>query len=793
MDRYASAQAAMQQLAVDHASPGSLNEATTRIRVIDRILLDGLAWRTMDIDTELGGTDGYVDYALGSPIPQAIVEAKREGIHFTIPAGLESRRKIDLRTLMADPATKKAIEQVLTYCQARGVPIAVVTNGHQLIAFYASRQDGIRPLAGEALCFHSLHEMAEDFSVFWAMLSRHGMAQRNLLRHLAVGNRQPLPPAKLSSSITSYPGLRARGALDTNLQMLGNAFIRDIEGPQQASDEFYEFCYCNTGALSQYALVSKEVLRERYAATISTTGADLAPVRQKRGKLHPELGSSLTRAMQSSPLIILGDVGVGKTMFLQHLIRVEGRDLLEDTLAFYIDFGAKGTFEDFESFVYAEISRQLTEDYDVEITEVSFVRAVYNREINQFARGIYGALKASQPDIYALKEAEELERLVSSRDHVLRSLRHLNSRYALVAILDNIDQWPIEDQGRVFLIGQALAAQWPVTVFISLRPATFFNSRSTGTLSAYHLRVFTVAPPRVDEVILRRLEYARELASRQTHLPEALQFSIDDVGAYLDMLEASFGNSEQLRELVDNLSGGNTRRAISMLSRFVGSPYVNTERVLTEARNGRRYTVPAHEFLRAVVLGDYAQYDPTKSEIVNVFDISVEDGREHFLLPALLSYIRGRDEGRGAFVEVGVIYAEFGALGFSQEQIAYHLERAVRYSLLDSSMDGTAGPYRTNQLGAYTEARLPAFFSYIDAIIVDTPIVRSSTRREIRDARTFDERVSRAVMFVDYLDQEWTGAGMETVYAWDRISATLRSDIDDAVRRRDRARGMAGS
>jgi len=793
MDKYAGAQAAMRQLASEY-SPRTedLNEATTRLQVINRLLLDGLGWRTMDVEAEVAGADGYVDYALGKPIPLAIVEAKREGVTFRVPAGLDRRRKIDLPTLLLDGPTKAAIEQVLSYCQARGVPIAVVCNGHQLIAFYASRQDGVRPLTGEALCFHTLDEMVEDFETLWAMLSRDGMAQRNLLRHLAVGNRKPLPPAKLSASIHGYPGFRPRGPLETNLQILGNAFIRDIENPQQATDEFYEFCYCNTGALSQYALVSKEVLRDRYAATATATGIELAPVRQKRGKLHPELGSSLTQVMQSSPLIILGDVGVGKTMFLQHLLRVAGKDLLDQTLSFYVDFGTKGTLEDFETFVYDEVCRQLADDYGKDVTEAAFVRAVYNKEINQFVRSVFGSLKDAQPELYAVKEAEHLAQLVGRKDHVLRSLQHLRSQFALVVILDNIDQWPIDDQSRVFLIAQALASRWPVTVFVSLRPETFFSSRSTGTLSAYHLRVFTVAPPRVDDVILRRLAYARRLAGRQPSLPDALQFSIDDVGAYLDMLDASFRNSEQLRELVDNLSGGNVRRAISMLSRFVGSPYVKTERILAESRGGGQYTVPSHEFLRAVILGDYGYFDPTKSDIVNLFDLSVDDGREHFLLPALLTYIRGKDQGRGAFVEIEVVYATFAAFGFSQEQIAYHLSRAVQFGLLDSSMDGATGPYRTNQLGAYAAVRLPTFFSYLDAMIVDTPIVKTSVRALVRDARSFEDRINRAGTFVEYLDKEWSGAGLQGVYSWEPISTALRSDIEDAVTRSERARRLNG-
>lgn len=797
LDIYGTAKSAMQRLATEFPTPGdgTMNEATTRLRLINRVLTDALGWRPADITAEEHGPEGYVDYALGRPARDVIVEAKKEGITFKVPEGLSGRPLIDIGTLREDPGTRAAIDQATGYCQARGVPVAMITNGYQYIAFYASRQDGVAPLKGQALCFHSLEELEVRFEQAWAMLSREGVAQRNLQRLLAVGNGGTVPPPKLADSILGYPGFRPRSELETNLSMLGNAFIRDIANPLSVTDEFYRQCYCNTGALSQYALVSREVLLDRYAPTKIATGVEMKPVREKRGKLSPLLQGDIFSAMTSSPLIILGDVGVGKTMFLQHFIRIDGADALDGALVFYVDFGAKRTLtESLEEYVESEVSKRLEEHYRRDIYEASFVRAVYNKEVNQFGRGIYSHLKADDPAAFRLKEADHLHKLASSRQHLLRSLRHLHAQHNLVIVLDNIDQWAIEDQDRVFLIAQSLAAQWPVTVFVSLRPETFHRSKSTGALSAYHLRVFTVSPPRVADVIHRRIDYAKKVAANQAsqEVPAPLQITMGDLQSYLDMLDASFLASNELCDIVDNLSGGNVRNAVAMLARFVGSPYVSTERILDESRSGGRYTVPPHELLRASLYGDHAYYDPSRTEIVNVFDISTGEAREHFLLSALLRLCQQRGGASHGFVEAGDIYETLTSYGFSQEQVGFQLKRAVDRRLLDVGGADAGGPYRTNQSGAYAALRLPQHFTYVDAVIVDTPIADSRTRASMRDVRSFADRIDRVNEFIGYLDTAWSDlGGLGTVYDWLPVASALRADIADAVGRVDRSRRFA--
>lgn len=801
MDPYATALHNLETLKDAYSNPADRNEATTRIQLIDRLLLDCLGWTPEDLTLEEHYDGEYVDYAIGKRAKALIVEAKREGIHFTVPAGVAGRRHVEITTLLTALDTRKAINQVIGYCQKRGVPIAVLANGHQIIAFFASRQDSVPPLEGRALLFSSLQEMCDDFSTLWSLLSKEGIATRNLQRALLGRRPIALSPEKLSDRIQGYPGFRPRTQLETDLKIIGGLFIQDLEDEEEVEDQFLEKCYCSSGALSQYALVSKEILRARYASVKKEHPGQVESAYTKKG-VNPALTThAMSKALSRRPIIILGDVGVGKTIFLKHLIRIDAKDILQGSLVLYVDFGREPALaSNLEEFVAKRLTDQLRDTYDINIRERRFVRAAYNREINQFKQEVAGYLEDEDPAEFRRRELAMLEKHINDGPaHLRRSLEHIRgtSQRSPLVILDNIDQRPKEFQERVFLIGQSLAETWPGTVFISLRPTTFFESRSSGSLAAYQPRMFTIAPARTDQVILKRLLFARtkiDEASVENVFPHGLSIDSSDLSAYMDVLIRAFETNDELKELIDNLSGGNLRTALMFLYAFVGSGYVSTKRVLEVADRGGLYSVPMHEFLRAIIFGDHEHFQPNASAICNLFDVSENDGREHFLLASVLAHVQrlGESAGRDGFVPLDEIYDFTQGLGFSQEQTGKQLERALAKRLLESSSgESNSAPCRVTTNGSYTYRNLIQRFVYVDAMIVDTPIIDAGFRRQIQNVTTIFDRLDRACIFREYLDNEWkrfeAGAN-DLSFRWDVASEALRRDINDARYRAERAR-----
>ena len=230
--------------------------------------------------------------------------------------------------------------------------------------------------------------------------------------------------------------------------------------------EFLTACYADSGALSQYALISKSILQTRYSAEFqeSLAGPLLTPATQKGGK-SVITAEMLAQSATRRPLLLIGDVGVGKTMFVRHFINVQAADILKDAIILYLDLGVKPTLEaDLDEFLQQEISRQLYESYSIDINDRSFVHGVYNIELQSFDKSIYGSLRESNRPEYDLKQIALLESKINdTQEHLKRCLEHIHKgrKQQIVVFLDNVDQRTDDFQQKAFLIGQSMAELWP--------------------------------------------------------------------------------------------------------------------------------------------------------------------------------------------------------------------------------------------------------------------------------------------------------------------------------------------
>ena len=487
-------------------------------------------------------------------------------------------------------------------------------------------------------------------------------------------------------------------------------------------------------------------------------------------------------------------------MFLRHLFRIEASEILDKTIVFYVDFlKHSGLIDDVPSHIVAVITETLRESVGLELTEREFVRSVYNQEINAFKRGIYGALEEDDAAEFRRREIDMLATHVSNEyEHARRALHFLQGSRGLnfVIALDNVDQHLPLFQEQIFVAGQSLAETWAVAVFMSLRPDTFHTSRRSGALAAYQPRVFTVSPPRVDQVILKRLQFARKQLvdfGRLPGFPEGLTLDSNSLLVYIDVLLSAFETNEDLIGLVENLSSGNTRRALDFISTFVGSGYVQTARILEAHNKGGQYIIPLHEFIRAVLFGDHQYYDPITSPVPNLFDLSRADEKEHFLLPQLLATIeRLGERGSGGFAEMPAVYSDLQALGYLAEQVDYHVARADERQLIEVAERGANSKVvRITSAGGYLWKVLVVEFAYVDAMIVDTPILRPDVRPQIQDIHEIDDRIERADAFMGYLTGCWPYGSDDLPFswpyfvdAWPRTLAAVRRGAARAAARR---------
>ena len=175
-------------------------------------------------------------------------------------------------------------------------------------------------------------------------------------------------------------------------------------------------------------------------------------------------------------------------------------NVFANAITININLGSQATLtQNLKVFLVNEICRQLLDEHKVDINERNLVRGVYHSALINFGKSIYSDIKATNPILFREKEIEFLEKKLSNTgEHLQQVLQHLaNARKKQIVIfIDNADQRDEETQQQAFLISQEIAEHWrPITVYVSLRPETFYRSQKIGALSGYHPKAFTIAPP----------------------------------------------------------------------------------------------------------------------------------------------------------------------------------------------------------------------------------------------------------------------------------------------------------
>jgi GTPase SAR1 family protein len=799
----------LKRLVAEYSPLGELsNEAQTRFSFIDRLLQECLGWSNSDIRVEIYEDGERSDYECGNP-RSLIIEAKRSIDRLPLPPKSTrnpNRFRLDSLVSYSD-VTGAAIRQAQAYCQSRGVELAAVANGPQLVIFLASRNDGQSPLSGDAFVFDGYDDLVKSFAQIFDLLSRDGVLEARYRGLLQAKGVMALP-SKLATLCVDYYAYNYASDFQESLRNAASLVIEDLGRSADVEREFLEECYCESGPLSQYSLLGRNILSARYAALFKSdaTGSRVEAVNPRRGSAAQFSEKVVAEALARRPLTLIGDVGVGKTSFLKHLIKVSAKEAFKDAVAIYFDLGAAASLAASTKDAFLDqVERAIRDDLKVNKLDAQIVEAIYAQELAEFDGGIMSGLKVADAKLFAVKRLELISTLAAQRENHLRLvLEYVAKKRScqVVIVIDNADQRSPDVQTDAFVIAQELCAQWNAIVFIALRPQTFHGSKRSGAVSAYPSKVFVIPPPKLEEAIDKRLMFAQKIAEGRlpVHAITGISLHLESLAILIKVLRDSLAKSDGLREFLVNVSAGNIRLAVELVARFFGNPNVQSEKIVRIVGEGDSYLIPVHEFAKTALLGDYAHFQESSSVASNVFDVVYPDAKEHFLSLLILGYLSWdvvvSTDSEG-FVRKQAVMEEMQGSGYTQDQIAFHLVRLTRKKLVEAPERrtlegeeeleiGLPESFRITSLGAYILKRWAGEFSFIEAMAFDTPIfdadVRTDLAKSVNDNR-LHARYSRAVNFRDYLSGIWQPIGGRPYFEWEDVVATGADSFNRVARR----------
>jgi GTPase SAR1 family protein len=782
------------------------NEAQNRFQFVDRLLMECLGWEHPFVEVERrDDAGGKADYLLGKPV-KAALEAKREAVIFDLLPAAGSTTVRKLRPLIDGcKVLESAVLQVLSYCTLHGAQIAIVCNGPQLLIFQ-SHIPGVSPLEGETYVFNGFASYDQHFALLWKLLSPEGIAENRAYYQLAHA-RNPRIPAKAYTAIAEPMGYRYRNEFQENLRTLAELLLESVEEIPEFKDDFYRECYVPLEANNRHLLLSKSIISARYKRVGETGSAPAAfntSIEDGRVKVDKKIAE---RSIGSRPIVVIGDVGVGKTSFFENLFSQLSIEDKKQTLFIHLNLGERATLSDsVKSFILQSVPEILKRQYRVDIDTNAFINRVYKAEIEDFEKRPEGRLKKISPVEYERALIAFLVGKTAQRDvHLQASFEYLakHENKQILLVIDNADQRSFETQQEAFLIAQELASSRNMLVFVALRPSTFFQSKLTGALSGYQNRLLTISPPPADEVLRKRITFAVRVAEGKA-APTALdgiRLNIKSIVHFLNATLRSIRANAQIRTFLSNITGGNTRLVIELITSFCGSPNVDSRRIVRIEEDEGDYQVPLHEFTKHALLGEYSHYNQLSSLVAcNIYDISSPDPREHFLAALLIAYLASPlgNQNNDGFVPASGILTEMQRIGFNQDQTRLCIKRLAEKRLIetphahyrDIRVSEDALPdqfsFRATSIGLYHIRFWMGAFSFLDATSIDTPIFDEDVRTAVfRVASSFEikERYARATAFRSYLEKYWHNANFAMSYLdMPQIFAAQQESFDSVNR-----------
>lgn len=801
----------LKKLVAEYSPLGDLsNEAQTRFSFIDLFLRDCLGWDVIETKVEVTQSGERTDYECGSP-RSLIIEAKRSSDQFQFPPrGPKSGARVRLDSLCAfSKDVGDAVLQAQKYCQSRGVELAVVSNASQLIIFMATRNDGLSPLSGDALVFDGYEEIVKNFVTVFDAISRPGVTEQRY-KPILSGKQSAATPSKLSSLCIQYHDYSYSSDFQESLRNAASLVIEDLGRSDGVETEFLRECYCESGPISQYSMLGKSIVAARYAALFpsGTTGSKLEQVNPRNSRKGEFSEKVMAEALARRPLVLLGDVGVGKTSFLKHLMKVSASDVFKKVISIYFDLGSEGALvKETKDALLEQVEVTLREDLGVNKMDAKMLESIYKNELIEFDTGIMSQLREINEASFQEKRLTLIMDLASRREsHLKRVLAFVaKSRAAqMVFVIDNADQRSTSVQTDAFVIAQELSAHWSSVVFIALRPQTFHASKRSGAVSAYPSKVFVIPPPKLEDAIDKRLVFAKKMAEGRLPIQSigGVSLHLESLSILIDVLRNSMSRNKDIMEFIVNVSSGNIRIAVELVSRFFGNPNVQSERIVGKVMDGDGYVIPVHEFAKTALLGDYSHFQESASLASNVFDITTADANEHFLSLLILSYLSWDNVISGAsdgFIKMSSVVGEMQDRGFTSGQITGHLIRLNRKKLIESverktleldgdiQREGLPEAFRITTLGAYVSKKWVGDFSFLDAMSFDTPIFDADVRAELAKVVNDDRlgaRYIRASGFRDYLTEIWSRRKIQPPYFdWQQLVSVGADSFNRVLRR----------
>lgn len=591
-------------------------EQDTRVKVIDRMLVEVLNWPYADFQTEARAGRGYIDYVLQpSGYARCVLEAKRDGR----PFGIETRGGGFAYKLngpaFSSPEAKDGIEQAVQYCAHSNAELACVTNGREWIVFRGSRLgDGKPTLAGKAFLFNSLESVVENFKLFYELLEYSHILDFSFRPHFQEAEGSIIRPLVVAKSVRTPDSrtLLRSSALSADLDRVMTSFFRRLSGDDDPA--LIDDCFVVTreSAAADMSLVRiSEDLLSRIRSLDTDSGTELT-----------ELIERVRQTKQNEFVIIVGTKGAGKSTFVDRFFRkVLPASVAENTVLSRINLA---DFNGDESSVCAWMDDHLLDAmeksvFGEESPSYEDLQGMYFDEYTRWLHGPHKYLYENNKIQFKIKFGDFLadKREHDPNGYIKRMVQHVvNVRKKLPCVVfDNADHFTHIFQDRVFQYARSLYEGRLCMIIMPITDRTSWQFSQHGPMRSFEIESLFLPTPQPRVVIARRIAHIekklvieRERPSTSYFMGRGIRLSLTDLSKFTATLQDVFVTNGLPSYWIGLLANGDTRRCLDIARAIVTSPHMGIDDLFQAYVDGSLLRVPLWRVKNSMFRGRYDIY-----------------------------------------------------------------------------------------------------------------------------------------------------------------------------------------
>ncbi|MFC1679096.1 hypothetical protein ACFL2T_02670 [Elusimicrobiota bacterium] len=679
-----------------------ITESDTRLKIIDRILVEVLGWDRDCIFTEEASDSGYLDYFLvdGSQ-PGFILEAKRLSRDLGLGDFASGRAYKLSGPVFKKSDTQEDLEQTKGYCRTKSVQLGCLTSGNQWVIFLGNRIDGKSVDDGYGVTFRNLKEIEINFSLFWKLLSRSAVLDHNYqayFRELEGTNirhklfYQPVRDATRSE-------LKGRTKLATDLEPVFSNFFQNITG--DSDKELLFKCFVESGASRD---ADKQIQNIALALLDNIRNLPL-----DSGKELQETIEGALKSTRGEFILILGAKGAGKSTFVErffaHILRQE---LASRCLILGLDFKQfQGDPREVHSWINDNLLTSIEDKlFPSGSPEFEQLQGIFFSEYERWKKGEFKFLFDSDENKFKIKFGEYLFNLRETQKELYleRLLKDVvrNRKLLPCIILDNIDHFGTLFQDKVYQHARAIFEKCYTLIIFPTTDRTIWQLSKQGSMQSYFSKCFSLPTPSPKAVIKKRISYlkgkievrrkSKAGGDEDYFLSKGIRVKISDLEGFAACLEEMFINTDYVARWIGMLANFDIRRCLELCHDIICSPYIPIDGLIRTYISKSELKVAEHQILLAIIKGRHKTHLASENNFVkNAFRVDKEPPTSPLLNLRILQLLKDsassqKTAGKAeeAYLTIPDIQEYFGAMNIGVSAVRKALASMMAFGLIES-------------------------------------------------------------------------------------------------------------